>query len=296
MSYETIRYEVDEDGVLMLTLSRPDKLNSFTPTMANELIDAYTRANTDDSVRVIVVTGAGRAFCAGMDLSAEGNVFGLDESLTPSLEDVRERGDDPKILHGVRDTGGRVAMAMFNCLKPIVGAVNGAAVGIGSTMLLPMDFRFASESARFGFVFGKLGITLEACSSWFLPRIVGLEQALEWSYRANIFDAKEAHEKGLIRAVFPAETLVAEARAFALSLVQDRSPVSIGLMRQMLMRNGSLTSPMEAHFIESLSMFYSSIGDGKEGVQAFREKRTPNFSGKASYMPPFFPWYDPANT
>jgi enoyl-CoA hydratase/carnithine racemase len=295
MSYETIRYEVDADGVLMLTLSRPDKLNSFTPTMANELIDAYTRANTDDSVRVIVVTGAGRAFCAGMDLSAEGNVFGLDETLTPTLEDVRERGDDPKFLYGVRDTGGRVAMAMFNCLKPIVGAVNGAAVGIGSTMLLPMDFRFASEVARFGFVFGKLGITLEACSSWFLPRIVGLEQALEWSYRANIFDAKEAHEKGLIRAVFPAETLVAEARAFALSLVQDRSPVSIGLMRQMLMRNGSLASPMEAHAIESLSMFYSSIGDGKEGVQAFLEKRTPNFSGKASYMPPFFPWYNSSN-
>lgn len=295
MSYETIRYEVDADGVLMLTLSRPDKLNAFTPTVANELIDAYTRANADDSVRVIVVTGAGRAFCAGMDLSAEGNVFGLDETLTPSLEDVRERGDDPKFLYGVRDTGGRVAMAMFNCLKPIVGAVNGAAVGIGSTMLLPMDFRFASEAARFGFVFGKLGITLEACSSWFLPRIVGLEQALEWSYRASIFDAKEAHEKGLIRAVFPAETLVAEARAFALSLVQDRSPVSIGLMRQMLMRNGTLASPMDAHHIESLSMFYSSVGDGKEGVQAFREKRTPNFSGKASDMPPFFPWYDPSN-
>jgi enoyl-CoA hydratase/carnithine racemase len=295
MTYETIRYDVDAEGVLLLTLSRPDKLNSFTPTMANELIDAYKRASSDDSVRVIVVTGAGRAFCAGMDLSAEGNVFGLDESLTPILEDLRQRGGEPEILNGVRDTGGRVAMAMFNCLKPIVGAVNGAAVGIGSTMLLPMDFRFASEAARFGFVFGKLGITLEACSSWFLPRIVGLEQSLEWVYRANIFDAKEAHEKGLVRAILPAESLVADARVFALSLVQDRSPVSIGLMRQMLLRNGSLNSPMEAHQIESLSMFYSSIGDGKEGVQAFREKRGPNFSGKASSMPPFFPWYDPGD-
>jgi enoyl-CoA hydratase/carnithine racemase len=158
-----------------------------------------------------------------------------------------------------------------------------------------MDFRFASEAARFGFVFGKLGITLEACSSWFLPRIVGLAQAFEWAYRANIFDAKEAHEKGLIRAILPADSLIADARAFALSLVQDRSPVSIGLMRQMLLRNGSLNSPMEAHQIESLSMFYSSIGDGKEGVQAFREKRAPIFSGKASSMPPFFPWYDPGD-
>jgi len=296
MSYETIRYEVDTDGVLTLTLSRPDKLNSFTPTMANELIDAYTRANIDDSVRVIVATGEGRAFCAGMDLSAEGNVFGLDESLTPSLDDLRARGDDPAVVNGVRDTGGRVALAMFNCLKPIVGAVNGAAVGVGASMLLPMDFRFASEVARFGFLFGKLGITIDACASWFLPRIVGLEQALEWCYRANVFDAKEAQEKGLIRAILPAETLVAEARAFALSLVRDRSPVSIGLIRQMLMRNGSLASPMEAHHIESLSMFYSSIGDGKEGVQAFREKRSPNFLGKASSMPPFFPWYDSSNT
>jgi len=293
MDYSAIRYEVDADGVLLLTLARPEKLNAFTVQMCEELVDAYGRASRDDAVRAIVVTGEGRAFCAGMDLSVGGNVFGLDESLSPTLADLRERGEDPVILKGVRDTGGRVALAMYDCLKPIVGAVNGVAVGIGSTMLLPMDFRFASDNARFGFVFGKLGITLEACSSWFLPRIVGVEQALEWAYRADIFDAQEALAKGLIRQVVPAENLVAEARAFALGLVKDRSPVSIGLLRQMIYRNGALPHPLEAHRVESLAVFYTSRDDGREGVQAFLEKRAPAFTGKASVMPPFFPWDAP---
>jgi enoyl-CoA hydratase/carnithine racemase len=190
----------------------------------------------------------------------------------------------------VRDTGGRVALAMYDCLKPIVGAVNGAAVGIGSTMLLPMDFRFASDKARFGFVFGRLGIVLEACSSWFLPRIVGHERALEWAYRADIFDAAEAHEAGLVRAVVPADRLVDESRAFARALVKDRSPVSIGLIRQMLLRNAAQPHPLDAHFVESLAVFYTSRADGKEGVQAFLEKRAPDFTGRASAMPPFYPW------
>lgn len=291
MDYATIRYDVEEDGLLLLTLDRPDKLNAFTVEMCEELIDAYRRASSDDAVRVIVVTGAGRAFCAGMDLSVGGNVFGLDEGLTPTMDDLRERADDPAIMKGVRDTGGRVTLAMYDCLKPIVGAVNGAAVGIGSTMLLPMDFRFASDKARFGFVFGRLGITLEACSSFFLPRIVGLEQALEWAYRADIFDAAEAREKGLVRAVCPAETLLDEAKAFARSLVKDRSPVSIALIRQMLNRNSACDSPWQAHLTESLAVFYTSQADGAEGVKAFNEKRAPNFTGKASRMPPFFPWY-----
>ncbi|MDH4561135.1 crotonase/enoyl-CoA hydratase family protein [Pseudomonas sp. BN411] len=290
MSYETIRYEVNDEGILLLTLSRPDKLNAFTVQMCDELVDAYRRASLDDSVRAIVVTGEGRAFCAGMDLSVEGNVFGLNESLTPTLQDVRERGESAEILHGVRDTGGRVVLAMYECLKPIIGAINGAAVGVGSTMLLPMDFRFASDKARFGFVFGKLGVTPEGCSSWFLPRIVGLEQAMEWLYRADIFDANEAHEKGLIRAVLPAETLVEEACVFAAALVKDRSPVSIGLIRQMLWRNSAQPSPMAAHEVESLAMFYTSQADGREGVRAFIEKRVPHFSGRASSMPPFYPW------
>ncbi len=292
MVYNTIRYEVDDEGVLLLTLSRPEKLNAFTVEMCEELIHAYARASLDDAVRVIVVTGEGRAFCAGMDLSVGGNVFGLDESLSPTMDDLRERGDDPAILRGVRDTGGRVSLAMYDCLKPIVGAINGAAIGIGSTMLLPMDFRFASEKARFGFVFGRLGITMEACSTFFLPRIVGLEQALEWAYRADIFDAVEAHEKGLVRAIFPAESLLDEAKAFARALVKDRSPVSIALMRQMLNRNSACASPYEAHLSESLAMFYTSKGDGREGVKAFNEKRQAEFSGRASQMPPCYPWWD----
>ncbi|WP_428334750.1 crotonase/enoyl-CoA hydratase family protein [Novosphingobium sp.] len=290
MTYDTLRYEVDADGILMLTLARPDQMNAFTVRMCEELIHAYGRASIDDSVRAVVVTGEGRAFCAGMDLSRPGNVFGLNESLAPTLADMREQLDDPVIHNGVRDTGGRVALAMLACLKPIIGAINGAAVGIGSTMLLPMDFRFASQKARFGFVFGKLGITPEACSTWFLPRIIGMEQALEWFYRAEVFDAVEALDKGLVRKICAPETLVEEACAFALSLVKDRSPVSIGLIRQMVWRNSAYAAPLEAHLVESLAMFYSSTGDGKEGVQAFCEKRRPQFAGVASQMPPFMPW------
>jgi len=289
LPYATLRYEVEDEGLLVLTLDRPERLNAFTVEMADELVDAYGRASQYDTVRAIVVTGAGKAFCAGMDLSVGGNVFGLDETLEPTMADLRERGEEPAILKGVRDTGGRVALAMYDCLKPIIGAINGAAVGIGSTMLLPMDFRFASDKARFGFVFGKLGITMEACSSFFLPRIVGLEQAMEWIYRADIFDADEAHAKGLVRAIVPADRLLDEAKAFARGLVRDKSPVSLGLMRQMLLRNLAV-GPHEAHLVESLSMFYCSIGDGREGVRAFREKRSPQFTAKASKMPPFYPW------
>ncbi len=291
MDYKTIRYDVEPDGLLILTLARSEKLNAFTVEMCEELVDAYGRASRDDFVRAIVVTGEGRAFCAGMDISVGGNVFGLDESLSPTMADLRDRFDDPEIVKGVRDTGGRVALAMYDCLKPIVGAVNGSSVGIGATMLLPMDFRLASSTARFGFVFGKLGITVEACSSWFLPRIVGLEQALEWAYRADIFGADEALSKGLVRAVYSPETLMAEARDFARSLVKDRSAVSVALIRQMLQRNSAQPTPLEAHLTESLSVFYTSGADGKEGVQAFLEKRPPNFSGKASQMPPVFPWW-----
>ena len=292
MDYQTLKYDID-DGLLLLTLNRPDHLNAFTVQMADELVAAYERASLDDAVRVIVVTGAGKAFCAGMDLSTGGNVFGLDESQAPTLQDVRERLEDRAIHRGVRDTGGRVALAMFACRKPIVGAINGAAVGIGATMTLPMDFRFASEKARIGFVFGRLGITPEACSTWFLPRIVGLEQAMEWMYSARIFDAAEALDRKLVRAVCAPEQLLGEACAFARTLISERSPVSVALIRQMMYRNSAAPSPLEAHRIESLAMFYSSIGDGKEGVQAFLDKRAPGFSARASEMPPFFaPWSD----
>lgn len=287
--YNTIRYETD-DGLLRLTLNRPEHLNAFTVEMADELVDAYRRANSDDAVRAIVVTGEGKAFCAGMDLSVGGNVFGLDESQSPTLADMQERPVREAIERGVRDTGGRVALAMYECLKPIVGAINGAAVGIGATMTLPMDFRLASERTRIGFVFGKLAITPEACSTWFLPRIVGMQQALEWFYRADIFDAAEALDKGLVHSVHAPDDLVEAACAFARSLVTNRSPVSIGLIRQMVLGNAAQSHPRAAHDVESLAMFYSSVGDGKEGVQAFIDKREADFTGKASAMPPFYPW------
>jgi enoyl-CoA hydratase/carnithine racemase len=288
--YDTIRHNLEEDGILVITLSRPKSLNAFTKEMCGELIDVFDRASDDDAVRAIVVTGEGRAFCAGMDLSGEGNVFGLDETLQPTMADMRLRLENPEICNGVRDLGGRLAIAMFDCVKPIVGAINGHAVGIGSTMLLPMDFRIASEHARFGFVFGRLGIIPDACSTWFLPRIVGHEQALEWFYTANIFDAQEALAKGLVRAIHPADTFLSEAKDFARQIVKNRSPVSVGLIRQMLNRNPAQSHPIEAHRVESLGMFYTSMADGREGVRAFTEKRPPRFNGRASVMPSFYPW------
>lgn len=287
MTYETLKYEI-EDRILTITLNRPDQLNAFTVTMAEELIDAFTRASDDDAVGAIIVTGAGRAFCAGMDLSSPGNVFGLDESLRPTLDDMRTRRDDPAILKGVRDTGGRVSMAIFNCRKPVIGAINGAAVGIGATMQLPMDFRMVSEKARIGFVFGKIGVVPEACSSWFLPRLVGMQQALEWVYSGVIFDGAEAHAKGLARSIHAPDDLIPAARAFAASLITERSPVAIAFARAMLWRNSAMPHPMAAHEVDSLAMFYTSLGDGKEGVASFLEKRSPAFQGKASDMPGFF--------
>jgi enoyl-CoA hydratase/carnithine racemase len=290
-TYETLDWSVD-DGVLTLTLDRPDQLNAFTVTMAEELVSAFERASADDDVAAIVVTGRGRAFCAGMDLSADGNVFGLDESLEPTLADLDDRLDDPEILSGVRDTGGRVALAIYACTKPVIAAINGAAVGIGATMTLPMDVRLASERARIGFVFGRLGIVPEACSTWFLPRIVGISRALEWVYSADILSAQEAYDGGLVRSVHPEDELLDAATALARKFVAGRSPVATALARQMMYRNSAQPHPLEAHRVDSLAMFYTSIADGKEGVAAFREKREPRFTGRASQLPPFHPWQE----
>ena len=291
MSYNTLRYEV-AGNILTLTLDRPAALNAFTVEMAYELIDAFNRASDDDEVRAVVVTGAGKAFCAGMDLSVDGNVFGLNEELAPTMADMEQRLEDPAIKAGVRDTGGLVTLAIYDCKKPVIAAINGAAVGIGATMTCAMDIRLASEKARIGFVFNKIGITPEACSTWFLPRIVGISQALEWVYSADILKAEEALAGGLVKAVVPAENLLDEAYKIA-RRIAGHSQVSIALTRQMMYRNAAQPDPVEAHKVDSLAMFYASISSGKEGVASFLEKREANFSERASSdMPPFYPWWD----
>jgi enoyl-CoA hydratase/carnithine racemase len=287
MDYETLRYEV-ADGILTLTLNRPDQLNAFTVQMADDLEHAFRRASADDDVRAIVVTGEGRAFCAGMDLSVDGNVFGLNENERPTPEDMDTRFDDADFRRGVRDTGGQVTLAIYDCTKPVIAAVNGPAVGIGATMLCAMDARLASENARIGFVFGKIGIVPEACSTWFLPRIVGIPQALEWFYGADILTADEAKEGGLIRSVHAPDDLLPAAYALAEKFSRNRSPVGIALTRQMVYRNSAQQHPVEAHKVDSLAMFFTSIGDGKEGVASFREKRDPDFTSKASQLPRVF--------
>lgn len=291
MPYSTISYQVS-DQILTLTLNRPEQLNAFTVQMANELIEAFTRASEDDEVRAIVVTGAGRAFCAGMDLSEAGNVFGLNEQLTPTLADMQLRLDEPEIIDGVRDTGGRVTLAIYDCKKPVIAAINGAAVGIGATMTCAMDIRLASEKARVGFVFNKIGIVPEACSSWFLPRIVGVSQALEWAYSGDILSAQEALQGRFVKAVVPAEQLLEEAYKIARRIAQH-SPVAIALTRQMMYRNSAQVHPLEAHKVDSLAMFYTSLSSGKEGVQSFLEKRPARYTEKASSdMPAFYPWWE----
>ncbi|MBI1350312.1 MAG: enoyl-CoA hydratase [Actinomycetales bacterium] len=288
--YQTLRYEV-ADGILTLWLDRPDHMNAFTVTMANELEAAFGRASIDDDVAAIVVTGTGRAFCAGMDLSVPGNVFGLDESQHPTMADMVDRFEDPAIVAGVRDTGGRVSLSIYRCTKPVIAAINGAAVGIGATMTLPMDVRIASEKARIGLVFGRLGIVPEACSTWFLPRVVGMSRALELVYSADILDAPQALEYGLVREVVAPDDLLPTAYALAQRFVHGKSQVATALMRQMLYRNSAQPDPVTAHRVESLAMFYASISDGKEGVTAFLEKRPAQFPGRTSTdMPPFYPW------
>lgn len=291
MKYDAIRWQVHA-GILTLTLNRPEQLNAFTVQMMTELVHAFGRASEDDDVRAIVVTGEGRAFCAGMDLATgTDNVFGIDGALRPTVADMRERFDEPEIQRGAREPGGKLALAIYECKKPVIAAINGAAVGIGATMTLAMDVRLASHNARMGFVFGKLGIVPEACSTWFLPRLVGMQQALDWLYGAEIFDAQEALRGGLVKAVHAPEALLEEAYKLAHRYTDNRSPVSLALIRQMTWRNSAESHPIEAHRIESLGVFYTSIADGKEGVQAFLDKRAPRFTGKASQMPSIYPWW-----
>lgn len=287
-SYDTLSFSVDADGVGTLVLDRPEELNAFNVAMARELEQFFLGDALDPSVRAVVVTGAGRAFCAGMDLSAEGNVFGLDESVRPTPAELRAHLTEPPYHDGVRDTGGRVTLAIHALPKPVIAAINGPAVGIGATMTLAMDLRLASTKARIGFVFGRLGIVPEACSSWFLPRIVGIQQALEWVYSADILTAEQAYDGRLVRSLHAPESLVADAQALARSFVVDRSPKALALAKRLLYRNSAAAEPLEAHLSDSLAMFWTSIGDGKEGVAAFREKRAPRFTGSATELPEIF--------
>jgi len=295
--YNSIKYEISE-SILTITLNRPDHMNAFTVEMANELIDAVNRASADDEVRVVVVTGAGKAFCAGMDLNQadngfeSDNVFGLNEALRPTLADMDDKLDDPDYINGVRDTGGRVTLAIYDCAKPVIAAINGAAVGIGATMTCAMDIRLASEKARIGFVFNKIGITPEACSTWFLPRLVGVSQALEWTYTGDIISAQEAHAARFVKQVVAADKLLESAYEIARKIVVH-SPVSIALTRQMMWRNSAQDHPMTAHKVDSLAIFYASKTDGKEGIDAFLEKRPAKFEQKVSCdMPDFYPWWE----
>ena len=280
MSYEEISYEV-EDGVLTLTMNRPDKLNAFTRVMLDELLDALDRADADDAVRAIIVTGAGRGFCAGADLSAGSQSF-----------DSNARADRPSGLN--RDGGGILTLRLYACLKPVIAAVNGAAVGVGATMQLPMDVRIASENARFGFVFARRGIVPEACSSWFLPRVVGISNALKWSYSGAVFPAAEALAGGLVSEVVAPEQLLPRAREIALEIAANTSAISITMIRQMMWRMLGADHPMEAHKIDSRGVYHlGQADDAKEGVASFLEKRPADFPNKVSRdLPEFFPWWE----
>lgn len=292
MSYEQIDYSV-ADGIATITLNRPEKLNAFTGVMMAEMIDALDRIDADDAVRCVIVTGAGRAFCAGADLSAGAKTFDYDQRT-----DRPEKGGGAKTLtydmEEARDGGGRLTLRIFRCLKPVIAAVNGAAVGVGSTMQLPMDIRLASETARFGFVFARRGIVPEAASSYFLPRVVGISQALEWCYSGRVFDAQEALKGGLVKEVVSADRLLARANELAREIADNTAPVSVALTRAMLWRGLGYSSPMDAHKVDSRAILSRGrSGDAKEGVTSFLEKRQPVYPDRVSGdMPDFFPWWE----
>jgi enoyl-CoA hydratase/carnithine racemase len=274
-NFETIRLEV-EDGIATLTLNRPDKLNAFNTQMMQEMIAAFDQTDADDSVRVVIVTGAGRAFCAGADLSAGAATF-----------DYSARGGEEKearTMEGVqRDGGGLLTLRIYDSLKPVIAAVNGAAVGVGVTMQLAMDIRMASTDARYGFVFSRRGINPEACSSWFLPRLVGVQTALEWCYSGRVFPAQEAHDRGLVRSLHAPEDLLPAARALAREIADNTAPVSIALTRQLIWRMAGASHPMEAHMADSRGIqARGAMADAKEGVVSFLEKRLPRYPDKVS--------------
>lgn len=297
MGYETIKYEV-ADRILTITLNRPEKLNAFTAKMMFELIDAFDKADADDEVRAIVVTGAGRAFCAGADLSAGAATFDYDNRKdAPRAEHgspVRADGSIDYAHEAVRDGGGRLTLRIFECLKPLIAAVNGPAVGVGITMQLAMDIRLASEDAKFGFVFARRGIVPEAASSYFLPKIVGISQALEWCYSGRVFGAQEAKDGRLVRSLHKPDELLPAAYALAREIADNTAPVSVALTRQMLWRMAGADHPMEAHKVDSRAIYARGrSGDAREGVTSFLEKRPAEYPDRVSAdLPDFFPWWE----
>jgi enoyl-CoA hydratase/carnithine racemase len=283
MDYEQILYAV-EDHVATITLNRPDQLNAFTGRMMREIVDAFDRIDADDDVRAVIVTGAGRGFCAGADLSSGGDTFAAGGS------------DVATAVEGVpRDGGGIVTLRIFDCTKPVIAAINGPAVGVGITMTLPMDIRLASEGAKFGFVFARRGILPEACSSWFLPRLVGISQATEWCFTGRVFGPDEALAGRLVRSVHAPDDLIPAARAIAKEIVDHTAPVSVALTRQMLWRLLGADHPMEAHRVDSRGIAArGKSADAREGVTSFLEKRPPVFPVKVSDgLPDIFPDWQP---
>ncbi len=281
MEFEQIITEVD-DGVLTITLNRPERLNAWTTAMGRELIEAFDRADADDEVRAVIVTGAGRAYCAGADLQEGGDTFRHGNAGDTAIP---------------RDGGGEFTLRVFESTKPVIAAINGPAVGVGATMTLPMDIRLAAEEARIGFVFVRRGIVPEACSSWFLPRVVGISRAMEWAAAGRVFDAQEALEGGLVRSVHPAGKLLDAARALAGEIVENAAPVSVALARRMMWTMLGAGHPMLAHRADSRGMFYRGRSDDVvEGVASFLEKRAPRFTDRVSDgLPDILPgWTAPA--
>ncbi|MDR7084140.1 enoyl-CoA hydratase/carnithine racemase [Arthrobacter ginsengisoli] len=280
MSYETINYTVD-DRILTIELNRPEKMNAVTPQMREELISAFTQADQDPEVRVIVVTGSGKAYCAGADVSGGAKTF-----------DPKGRGW-ADTMEDFRDGGGQITLRIFESTKPVIGAINGVAAGLGATMLLPMDILLASETARIGFVFAKRGLVPEACATWFLPKKVGLSRAAEWCYTGRLIPAQEALESGLVRSVHAPEDLLPAAYELAREIADNTAPVAVGMIRQMLWRFAGSDHPMDAHRVDSkINFTLGRSGDVEEGISAFLEKRTPVFPGKLPEdAPAGYPWW-----
>ncbi len=294
MTYETIRYEV-ADGIATITLNRPEVFNAMNPLMMNELIAVFDETDRDDAVRAVIITGEGKAFCGGADLTKGADIFNKDKNASQEKESIyREDGSIDYSRDAARDGGGKLALRIFASLKPVIGAINGAGVGIGASMTLPMDIRIGSEKARLGFVYARRGIVFECCSSWFLPRVVGIARALEWSFSGRVMNADELKAGGLLNYVVPHEELLVKAREIAREIADNTAPVSIALMRQMAWRSLGMDHPMEAHRWESRGITTrGKTPDAKEGVLSFKEKRLPQFPCKVSTdMPDYFPWWD----